>query len=103
MDPLIIPVAGIFMITILGGIGLGGVMIRFAIKPVVEDVARLLAENSGNAGLGPGGDERLREMEAQLEDIRGMVQHLSETRDFDRQLGAGDTDPHARVPGPRQG
>jgi len=105
MDPTMIPLAGIAMVTILGGIVLGGLMIRFAIKPSVEAIVRVMGEAQAKA-LSPGADGRMDRMESQLDDIKVSLAHLSETRDFDRQLGAGaaappdlaNPDPHSRTP-----
>lgn len=94
-----IPIAGIAMVTILGSIPLIGLTIRYAIKPAVESI--VLAMREARAGsLGPGVDERLESLEAQVDSIRASVTHLVETQDFDRDLSSGTPSEPRVIEGP---
>ncbi len=76
------------LLTVL--IPIAGLTARFALKPIVESVARL-RELQGNAPAGNVSllDQRVSLLEQQMQAIEGSVKHLTEAREFDRQLASG--------------
>ena len=71
-----IPIAGILMVTILGGIPLIGLTIRFAIKPAVESIAQALGESQSNR-LAPEIKSRLDHIEGQMVQMQATLGSLS--------------------------
>ncbi len=78
------------LLTVL--IPIAGLTARIALKPIVESVARL-RELQGTGGASSGDirllDQRLSLLEQQLQTMEGTMKHLSEAREFDRQLASG--------------
>ena len=76
------------LLTVL--IPIAGLTARFALKPIVESVARLRelqgGASSGNVTML---DQRVSLLEQQMLAIEGSVKHLTEAREFDRQLSSG--------------
>ncbi len=76
------------LLTVL--IPIAGLTARFALKPIVESIARLkevqAGTSSGNLALL---DQRLSLLEQQMQSVEGSLKHLTEAREFDRQLSSG--------------
>ncbi len=76
------------LLTVL--IPIAGLTARFALKPIVESIARLkevqAGTSSGNLALL---DQRLSLLEQQMQSVEGSLKHLTDAREFDRQLASG--------------
>lgn len=72
-------------------IPVAGLTARFALKPVVESLARLFDSRTVEETVQLT-DRRVALLEQQVEVLETMVQRLQEERDFDRQLGGGGGD-----------
>ena len=84
--PLVLGTLGI--LTVL--IPIAGLTARFALKPIVEAMARMKEIQAGNEGRALGIlEQRVALLEQQQQILEGTVQRLGEFRDFDRQLGTG--------------
>ncbi len=91
MGETIIPI-----VAIVGGllcflIPIAGFTARFAMKPIVESMARL---REAQAAGGPASDvrqleQRVAAIEHQLEGMDSSLQRLTEAKDFERQLQSG--------------
>ncbi len=76
------------LLTVL--IPIAGLTARFALKPIVESIARLRELQSGaSSGNVSMLDRRVSMLEQQMQTIEGSLKHLTEARDFDRQLSSG--------------
>jgi sensor histidine kinase YesM len=87
--------AEILIPLVLGGLGIltilipiAGLTARFALKPIVEAIARMREMQSGTTGrelnlLG----QRVALLEQQYQTLDHSVERIAEIRDFDRQLG----------------
>ena len=83
---------------ILGSlIVVSGLTLRFAIKPFLEDLARL--REGRRAESRAGSDVRLDRLEETMEVMGSSVDRLADALEFDRQLGSGD----ASSEGPTRG
>ena len=69
-------------------VAVGGVALRFAIKPFMGDFARLRGGQKDEAQATS--DLRLDRLEEQLEVLGSSVERLADALEFDRQLKAGD-------------
>jgi hypothetical protein len=93
MDPEVIS-----QLTGLAGVVMGGMVVlvplmiigtRFALKPLVEAWAKARQVEGPQAQLQ---DRRISLLEAEVQQLRGEVQRLSEGADFQRQLAAPAAD-----------
>lgn len=86
--PVIAVTGGILMFLI----PIAGLTARFALKPIVESIARL-KEMQGTGGGSSSDvrqlDQRLTMIEQQMQTMEGSIRQLSDARDFDRQLSSG--------------
>ena len=73
------------MLTIL--IPIAGLTARFALKPLVESMARLF-DNRTVENTVEITERRVALLESQVESLEQTVKQLRDARDFDRQLGA---------------
>lgn len=84
--PVIAVTGGILMFLI----PIAGLTARFALKPIVESVAKLKElQGTGSSSDIRQLDQRLTMVEQQMQSIESNVRHLTEGRDFDRQLSSG--------------
>ena len=92
MGPEVVPI-----VAIVGGlmcvlIPIAGFTARFAMKPIVESMARL---KEVQAAAGGGGadvralEQRVATLENQLEGMDASLQRLVEAKEFERQLKSG--------------
>lgn len=73
-----------------------GLTARFALKPVVEALARVFESRSVDETVRIL-ERRVELQEQQIESLQASLKQLAETQDFDRQLGAPRAaDPSAR-------
>jgi len=84
----LIPLAGIAMTTLLVGIPILGLTIRFALKPIAESVSLL----RNGAGAGVVDDtrvaERLEALEEQMSRLDSGLERLTEAVEFQAKLAA---------------
>jgi hypothetical protein len=91
--PTVLPIdltaiIGIVMGMLVVLIPIAGLTARFALKPVVESLARLFDSRTVEETVQLT-DRRVALLEQQVEVLEGMVDRMQEERDFDRQLEAG--------------
>lgn len=73
-----------------------GLTARFALKPVVEALARVFESRSVDETVRIL-ERRVELQEQQIESLQGSLKQIADTQDFDRQLSAPTTaDPAAR-------
>jgi hypothetical protein len=85
--PLVLGTLGI--LTVL--IPIAGLTARFALKPIVEAVARMKeAQTGSNSRELNVLEQRVSLLEQQYQVLDGTVERIAEIKDFDRQLTAGD-------------
>ncbi len=83
---VLIPLLAIFSVIFVPVTGLMIILTsRFALKPLVETLAKALRE-SGYAGIGGPDHERLQLLTDQIETLTHEVRQLKEASDFDRKL-----------------
>jgi len=85
--PLVATVMGLLVVLI----PISGLTARFALKPVVEAVARM-RESQGSPREVAILEQRVALLEQQLSNVETDVNRLEESRDFERQLRAGEAD-----------
>ena len=96
--PLVLGTLGIMTVLI----PIVGLTARFALKPIVEAIARMREAQAGGAGRELAVlEQRVSLLEQQYQSLDTTVERLGEIKDFDRQLTAGGTP--ARVPTARAG
>ena len=66
-----------------------GLVLRFVLKPLVQDLVEAYRERSDRLGEGETA-ERLARLERHLIELDGEVDGIKATTDFERRLGAGD-------------
>jgi len=80
-------------ILVVIGLPVAGVIIRFALRPLVQDIANAI-RSGGPGGRDPGGLEDLRarldRIERSLLDQEAQTSRLLEALEFDRQITKGD-------------
>ncbi|MFH1765460.1 MAG: hypothetical protein ABIF09_14825 [Gemmatimonadota bacterium] len=76
-----------------------GLTARFALKPVVEALARVF-ESRGMDESVQIMERRMALMEAQVESLGSSMKRLEDTASFDAQLRAGSDGPLGRLPAP---
>lgn len=69
---------------------IAGLTLRFALKPMVDSIARLLAVKNGSAGVDLL-DKRLSLMEQELQLLRSEMRQLGERNDFYDRLLSEET------------
>jgi hypothetical protein len=69
-------------------IPVAGLTVRFALKPLVESLARVF-ESKGLRDTVAIAERRIALLEQQVEILDGTVRHLEDGQAFDRQLGSG--------------
>lgn len=85
--PLVLGTLGIMTVLI----PIAGLTARFALKPIVEAIARMREAQSGTSAREVGLlEQRVALLEQQHQALEHEVDRLSELRDFDRQLTSGD-------------
>lgn len=93
-----IPIMGILLVMIpVAGLTLAATL-RFAIKPLVETLARELRDSGVIAGRTSLGDVGLRDLSEQMDEMRVEIGRLRDELSFERQL----VEPSAARP-PRDG
>ena len=96
--PLVLGTLGIMTVLI----PIVGLTARFALKPIVEAIARMREARAGGAGRELAVlEQRVSLLEQQYQSLDTTVERLGEIKDFDRQLTAGGTP--ASVPPSRGG
>ena len=88
----VLPVDIVTLVAVILGISVVlvpviGLTARFALKPVVEALARVFESRSTNETVRIL-ERRVELQEQQIEALQSSVKLLSETQDFDRQLAA---------------
>jgi hypothetical protein len=85
--PLVLGTLGI--LTVL--IPIAGLTARFALKPIVEAIARMKEVQAGATGRELNVlEQRVALLEQQYQSLDSTVERIAEIKDFDRQLTAGD-------------
>ncbi|HET9440150.1 MAG TPA: hypothetical protein VFO52_08260 [Longimicrobiales bacterium] len=85
--PLVLGTLGI--LTVL--IPIAGLTARFALKPIVEAIARMREVQAGSTGRELGVlEQRVALLEQQYQSLDNTVERLAEVKDFERQLSAPD-------------
>jgi sensor histidine kinase YesM len=85
--PLVLGTLGI--LTVL--IPIAGLTARFALKPIVEAIARMREVQAGATGRELGVlEQRVALLEQQYQALDSSVERIAEIKDFDRQLTSGD-------------
>ena len=85
--PLVLGTLGIMTVLI----PIAGLTARFALKPIVEAIARMKEAQSGTAAREVSLlEQRVALLEQQHQALEHEVDRLAELRDFDRQLTSGD-------------
>ncbi|HEU4455525.1 MAG TPA: hypothetical protein VFR81_20850 [Longimicrobium sp.] len=83
-----VALAGVIMGTLIVLIPVAGLTARFALKPMVEALARwkeAQAEGSSSRLL----EQRVALLEAQLGQVEGSLHRVLEEQEFNRKLGSG--------------
>ena len=72
-------------------IPIAGLTARFALKPIVEAIARMKEMQAGGTSQQEVHvlEQRLALLEQQYQQLEGSITRITELKDFDRQLGAG--------------
>ena len=92
MDPatleLLIPLLSVFMGCLIVLIPIAGLTARFAIKPIMEAMARSREIQAGATSpqVVAALEARLAALEQQVQNVEGSVDQLSRASEFDRQL-----------------
>lgn len=91
----VLPIDIVALVSVILGISIVlvpviGLTARFALKPVVEALARVFESRSVDETVRIL-ERRLELQEQQLDALQGSVDKLSETQEFDRQLAAPRT------------
>jgi hypothetical protein len=85
--PLVLGTLGIMTVLI----PIAGLTARFALKPIVEAIARMREAQSGTSAREVNLlEQRVALLEQQHQALEHEVERLAELRDFDRQLTSGD-------------
>jgi hypothetical protein len=85
--PLVLGTLGIMTVLI----PIVGLTARFALKPIVEAIARMREAQAGSTGRELGVlEQRVALLEQQYQQLDTTVDRLAEIKDFDRQLTSGD-------------
>lgn len=92
MNPVMLPIDLTAIVAIVMGmlvvlIPVAGVTARFALKPIVEAIARMRESQAAGQEVGLL-ERRVALIEQQVQQIDGSVDRLSEASEFDRKLGA---------------
>jgi hypothetical protein len=91
MDDVLIPILGILLVMIpVAGLTLI-LTARFALKPMVETLARALRESGFQGGSAGAEQAQLRELSEQVQTLGEQIARLERAQDFDRRLLAGRT------------
>lgn len=88
----VLPVDIVALVSVILGISIVlvpviGLTARFALKPVVEALARVFESRSVDETVRIL-ERRVELQEQQIEALQGSLKQISETQDFDRQLSA---------------
>jgi sensor histidine kinase YesM len=85
--PLVLGTLGI--LTVL--IPIAGLTARFALKPIVEAIARMREVQSGTTAREVNLlEQRVALLEQQYQALDSQVERITEVKDFERQLSSGD-------------
>ncbi|HEY0305002.1 MAG TPA: hypothetical protein VGC44_08510 [Longimicrobiales bacterium] len=85
--PLVLGTLGIMTVLI----PIAGLTARFALKPIVEAIARMKEAQSGSSARELGVlEQRVALLEQQYQALDSTVERIAEIKDFDRQLTGGD-------------
>ena len=77
---------------------IAGLTARFALKPIVESMAKVRELQGGTAGRELNVlEQRVALLEQQYQNLEGSVHRIGELKEFDRQLGSG---PASGTPAP---
>ncbi len=91
MDPTVIPIIAVTGGILMFLIPIAGLTARFALKPIVESIAKLKEIQGASGGSSDVRqlDQRLTMLEQQMQSVESNVRHLTEASDFNRQLSSG--------------
>ena len=92
MDPGdLVPLVGVTLGCLMLLIPIAGLTARFALKPIVEAIARMKEMQAGGTSQQEVHvlEQRLALLEQQYQQLEGSITRITELKDFDRQLGAG--------------
>jgi TolA-binding protein len=88
---VLIPLVAITLGTMTILIPIAGLTARFALKPIVEAIARMKEIQAGSSSRELNVlEQRVALLEQQHQALENEVERLSELKDFDRQLTSGD-------------
>jgi hypothetical protein len=83
-------VVAITAIVVAIGIPVGGIVIRFALRPLVQDIANAIRSGgAGDQGHWESLDRRLERIETSLVEQEAVTSRLLEVQDFERKLRSG--------------
>ncbi|MGQ0562266.1 MAG: hypothetical protein ACT443_10365 [Gemmatimonadota bacterium] len=87
---MLIPLVAVVMGTLMFLIPIAGFTARFALKPIVEALARYREVQGGATGRELNVlEQRVALLEQQYQSLESNVHRISELKEFDRQLSAG--------------
>jgi NhaP-type Na+/H+ or K+/H+ antiporter len=83
-------IVAITAIVVAIGIPVGGLVIRFALRPLVQDIANAIRSgNTGEQGHWESLSRRLERIEASLVEQEAVTSRLLEVQEFERKLRSG--------------
>jgi hypothetical protein len=92
MPELYAAIVGVTAIIVVFGIPLGGLVIRFALRPLVKDIANAIRSNApvpGDPAQLESLNRRLERIEQSLVEQEALTTRLLEVQEFDRKLRSG--------------
>jgi len=92
MSELYAAVVGVTAIVVVIGIPVTGLVIRFALRPLVKDIANAIrssAPGTGDPAQLESLNRRLERIEQSLVDQEALTTRLLEVQEFDRKLRSG--------------
>jgi hypothetical protein len=91
MNPMnLVPLVAVTLGSLCFLIPIAGLTARFALKPIVEAIARMREAQTGASTQEVHVlEQRLALLEQQYQALEGSLQRIGELKEFDKQLGAG--------------
>ena len=94
MDPdtleLLIPITGIVFGSLMFLIPIAGITARFALKPIMEAIAKAREIQAGGTGRELGVlEQRVALLEQQYQQLETSVKHIADVKEFEKRLTSG--------------
>ena len=84
---LLIPITGIVFGSLMFLIPIAGITARFALKPIMEAIAKAREMNAGGAGRELSVlEQRVALLEQQYQQLETSVKHISDVTEFEKRL-----------------